>query len=586
MKKIIKNIFVLVSCIMISFSVQAAEEPTLNVSGICGLYWSIEGTELRIYGKGDMPAMEQSEYPWYPYRDVITHVLIEDGVTSIAGAAFAREYESLAEVTMSDSVKYIGDEAFEWLPNLEKVSLSTNLVTIGANAFSECVSLPGIDLPESLLNIGENAFELCTSLTEVTIPRNVYYISSGLFSSCERLEEVIFQGPIYKIEKDAFSYCTSLEQIDIPESTQTIGSRAFMGCSSLSHIAIPQTVREIGEGAFSACDKLDNINVNAGNSNYLDLEGVLFDIEMKTLVAYPGARTGAYEVPESVEKIAAYAFYYNKKTDQLSLPNSLLSIDDHAFDSMNSLCEMYLGKKLVTVGENAFSYCYNLTDVYYSGSGKSRKGINIGFGNDVFKDAVWHYAEADSDIILSVASKKAEIGKEFIVGINLADNAGVAFLNFKIDYDHDLLELVGYEDAGLSGWTVGVGEGEKAIWVSESISDYDGEVIKLRFKVRDTARTMPTLITLSEISAFDVENELPVTPESGTITIFHRDPGDTNGDGVLDGRDLIRFKQFFAGYSSVEINMDNADVNGDGKVDGRDAIRIAQYLAGYNVQLL
>ncbi len=60
--------------------------------------------------------------------------------------------------------------------------------------------------------------------------------------------------------------------------------------------------------------------------------------------------------------------------------------------------------------------------------------------------------------------------------------------------------------------------------------------------------------------------------------------GDVNGDGKVDGRDLLRLARFLAGQN-VEINEKASDVNADGKVDGRDLLRIARFLAGQNVEL-
>mgnify|MGYP002626637085 CR=1 FL=1 len=61
-------------------------------------------------------------------------------------------------------------------------------------------------------------------------------------------------------------------------------------------------------------------------------------------------------------------------------------------------------------------------------------------------------------------------------------------------------------------------------------------------------------------------------------------PGDVGGDGVLDGRDLLRLARYIAG-NAVAIQEKNADVNGDGAVDGRDLIRLARYLAGEAIAL-
>ena len=54
--------------------------------------------------------------------------------------------------------------------------------------------------------------------------------------------------------------------------------------------------------------------------------------------------------------------------------------------------------------------------------------------------------------------------------------------------------------------------------------------------------------------------------------------GDSNGDGVVDGRDLLRLARYIAG-SGVDINVSAADLNGDGIVDGRDVLRLAKKLA-------
>ena len=55
--------------------------------------------------------------------------------------------------------------------------------------------------------------------------------------------------------------------------------------------------------------------------------------------------------------------------------------------------------------------------------------------------------------------------------------------------------------------------------------------------------------------------------------------GDANGDGAVDGRDVLRLVRYLAG-TGVTIDWEAADVNGDGNVDGRDVLRLAKQLAG------
>ena len=60
--------------------------------------------------------------------------------------------------------------------------------------------------------------------------------------------------------------------------------------------------------------------------------------------------------------------------------------------------------------------------------------------------------------------------------------------------------------------------------------------------------------------------------------------GDSNGDGRVNGLDLILVRQCLAGWD-VTADRDAADLNGDGRVNALDLILLRQYLAGWDVTL-
>ena len=121
--------------------------------GSCGekAYYTLD-TEtgvLKITGTGPMYEFRYDSAPWLAYREYITSVTIEKGITSVGLLAFAN-FTALTSVTIPEGVTYIGE-----------------------NAFINCTSLQSVLLPEGLTDIRRCAFENCSGLTSMTVPSTV-----------------------------------------------------------------------------------------------------------------------------------------------------------------------------------------------------------------------------------------------------------------------------------------------------------------------------------------------------------------------------------------------------------------------------
>ena len=256
-------------------------------TGSCGesVTWSFDEITgvLTISGTGNMYTnyVPVDQWGYYQYKDEITEVVVEEGITYISECAFGpydggftlyREppiYSKLTKLTLPSSVKSIGQFAF-YKTALTSITFSEGLEKIGDVAFSHTFLSGDLNLPKSLNNIGEyafkntnissvnlnegmilkgSAFRNCDSLENVIIPRNIdFYLTSTSnagrpncgFAQCDSLEKVIIKGGgtveigqsknSYKnaIGGGLFYQCPSLKEVEIEtEDIEYVSSDTF-----------------------------------------------------------------------------------------------------------------------------------------------------------------------------------------------------------------------------------------------------------------------------------------------------------------------------------------------------------------------
>ena len=380
-------------------------------SGQCGenLNWRIDGGVLSITGTGpmwdytyihgnnflitlDLPNGEKDAVvqgprttaDWTDYNDVVTSVVIGEGVTSV------------------------GNWAFAGMIQVQSVSLPESLETIGPAAFTSCVRLREITIPDAVTDLGSNAFTDCFWLRRARVGAGVKELSC--FSGCMGLEEVTLPAGLEVVGTRAFYVCSALKELELPASVKSIGDMAFYGTALGGVFALGAALEKIETTSFGGTD-ITAFTVDPANPFFYAAEGAVVSKD-GTLAAVPGGVTqftvpaGVKEVPESLfdtatklerislpeglERIGRYAFYCCYALRGVSLPSTLKSIGDSAFEGCHVLTEIDLPEGLESIGQqafaesalrrvrvpdsvtnigrNAFRYCNNL-DVFELGSG-------------------------------------------------------------------------------------------------------------------------------------------------------------------------------------------------------------------------
>lgn len=101
---------------------------------------------------------------------------------------------------------------------ITEVIIPEGVTEISDFAFKDCSSLKIIAIPSSITKIGKCAFYSCSSLTSITIPSSISRIGWCAFNNCSSLESIYIDK-----EKDSLD----LSKTSIPNNTKIYWKNEF-----------------------------------------------------------------------------------------------------------------------------------------------------------------------------------------------------------------------------------------------------------------------------------------------------------------------------------------------------------------------
>ena len=167
---------------------------------------------------------------------------------------------------------------FRRTETLANVTISNSVTSIGGSAFYGCSGLTSIEIPNSVTSIGSEAFRECTGLTSIVIGNGVTSIGSQAFTSCYELKDVHIIDIAAWCNIDFGSYdanplCQAKNlylngelvegELAIPDGVTEIKNYAFRGYDKIVNVTIPGSVTSIGQYAFNEANAVIDIAADA-----------------------------------------------------------------------------------------------------------------------------------------------------------------------------------------------------------------------------------------------------------------------------------------------------------------------------------
>ena len=295
----------------------------------------------------------------------------EEGVITAVGPCCFENCTGLTEVVLTPYLRHVGYASFSQSAISGSLDFMEGLLSVGDHAFYECSGLTAIHLPHTVKWIGYNAFK-CEGVTEVTLPvevpgkdaftvpntETIHYlcgstgimpdrrayngtslpgldVSTTLENSCiEKLTTIDFEEGIVHIgdlayEANVHSQIVNgaLTNVTLPPTLESIGSDAFGYQESLKNIVLPDSLQSLGSSCFQRCG-LEEISI-----------------------------------PEAIEEIPEYCFFYCSQLHSIELPEGLKTIATYAFSECTDLEAAHLPHTLESLGDFAFYNTASLTEV-------------------------------------------------------------------------------------------------------------------------------------------------------------------------------------------------------------------------------
>ena len=407
-------------------------------------------------------------------------------------------------------------------------------------------------------------------------------------------------------------YTGSDKKIIIPETidgypVQVLSSYVFKNCTELTYVRLPLALTSVSGQTFAECRSLTEIEVHPENTTYISDDGILYNSDKTTIVAFPNGIGGDYTIPDHVTTIGSYAFSGAYLLENVTMGNNVTGISNGAFSGCYNMDSIRLSDHLSVLGSKALEGCLDLRELHLPASLQS-------IGNDAVLGHLNSYDQKEyyfTDGVYCVKGSKAydyihKLGirapylkteartiTDLKTGVKLIDTEGVLPLDSRVELTvkplgtSDIVDLIPTRFSKLLSYKLSLTVDGEAYTPDTDL------IIQFNSLPENTVTNAAKVYRIESEEAYELIRS-PHTPFVGAQTtdlgtyaiVINNDfsmPGDIDGDGIVSSYDARFALCIAAGLVSDITDEQLATANTDSSNDGvstDDARNILRYAAG------
>ncbi len=272
------------------------------------------------------------------------------------------------EVELSSNIDYtisIADDGKYWISRAENMrALSTQKIKFNIAENTSDDSRTSHITFTSSNGASQNIKIIQQGLLPVIYVETAGTLSRLIDSSVkDEITKLKITGKLNSTDMEFLRRMKKIEVLDLSEVNMTSPwERAFEDCKSLVSITLPDSMTSLGDYAFNGCEDLISIKASKKSSNYLSIDGVLYDKNGTTLILCPRGKS-SINIPDRVSSIADGACARCINLTSIIIPSSVTNIGKNAFSNCASLVSITIPNSVTSIGDYVFSWCTELKSI-------------------------------------------------------------------------------------------------------------------------------------------------------------------------------------------------------------------------------